>query len=271
MKLKGKYGTREEIPAGYEDLYTEKNGEWEFTGVEGLKTQADVTRVQEALTKERAAHKSTKEAFKALDGLDVAEVVAQLDRIPELEAQVAAGGGADPAKIDALVETRIKARVAPLERERDTLKGQVVELGGKVEQFETQSKTRSVHDAVRAEATKLGIIPSALDDALMLAERALGVSEDGAIVVNAGAGFTEGLDVGTWLTEVREKRAHWWPASEGGGAGGGNATNGGGVNPFTNAGWNMTEQGRIYKENPAKAENMAKSAGTTVGGQRPAK
>lgn len=271
MVLKALYASKEEIPAGYEDLYTEKNGKWEFSGVEGLKTQADVTRVQESLTKERAAHKATKEAFKGLDGLDVTEVLAKLDRVEELEAQVATGNGADPAKIDALVETRIKSRLAPVERERDQLKGQVVELGGKVEQFETQSKTRSVHDAVRTEATKLGIIPSALDDALMLAERALGVSEEGTVVVKENSGFTEGLDVGTWLTEVREKRAHWWPASEGGGAHGGNNNNGGGVNPFSNAGWNMTEQGRIYKENPAKAENMAKSAGTTVGGQRPAK
>jgi hypothetical protein len=31
----------------------------------------------------------------------------------------------------------------------------------------------------------------------------------------------------------------------------------------------MTEQGRMIKENRAKAEQMAKSAGTTIGGGRP--
>lgn len=269
--LKALYATKEEIPAGYEDLYTEKNGKWELTEVEGIKTQADVTRVQDSLTKERAAHKTTKEAFKALDGKDIPEMLARLDRVDELEALVASGNGSDPAKVDAIVETRIKSRLAPLERERDGLKTQVAELGGQVVQYEGKERTRSVHDAVRAEATKLGIIPSALEDALMLAERALVVSEDGAVVVNANTGFTEGLDVGTWLTEVREKRSHWWPASEGGGANGGNPNGNGGVNPFSADGWNMTEQGRVYKENPTKATNLAKSAGTTVGGPRPTK
>jgi hypothetical protein len=32
----------------------------------------------------------------------------------------------------------------------------------------------------------------------------------------------------------------------------------------------MTEQGRIYRENPERAQQLAVSAGTTIGGPRPA-
>lgn len=267
--LKAVYKTKDDIPAGYEDLYTEKNGQWELTGIEGIKTQADVSRVQDSLSKERAAHKATKEAFKALDGMDLEEVISKLDRFEELEAAAAAGNG--NKDIDAQVEARIKSRLAPLERERDNLKKENTDLNGRVQQFETEGRTRTIHDEVRAQAAKLNVLPGALDDALMLAERALVVSEDGQVVVREGAkGFTEAVDVGTWLTEVRETRPHWWPASEGGGAGGGNQ-NSTGANPWSKAGWNLTQQGKILTESRAKAENMAKSAGTSIGGPRPEK
>lgn len=266
--LKALYKTKEEIPAGYEDLYTEKNGQWELTGVEGIKTQADVTRVQESLSKERAAHKATKEAFKALDGMDLEDVIGKLDRFDELEALAAGKGDKD---IEARVEAGIKSRLAPVERERDNLKKEHAELTTRVGEFEAQGRTRSIHDNVREAATKLNILPGALEDALLLADRSLVVNDNGDVVVREGVnGFTELVDVGTWLTEVREKRAHWWPASEGGGAGGGNAGSTG-LNPWTKAGWNMTKQGEMLKANRGKAENLARAAGTSIGGPRPEK
>lgn len=39
---------------------------------------------------------------------------------------------------------------------------------------------------------------------------------------------------------------------------------GGSVNPFAKDTWNLTEQGRLYKENPAQAREMAAAAGTTI-------
>jgi hypothetical protein len=268
MKLKHKYGKQEDIPAGFESLFEEKNGEWVLTGIEGVKTQEDVDRLQRSLTAERSAHKATKDAFKALDGMDLEEVVSKLDRFDELEAAAAGNGNKD---VDARVEAALKSRIAPIERERDNLKKERDELSGKVQTFEAENRTRSIHDTVREQAAKLNILPGALDDALMLADRALVVNEHGEVVVREGAkGFTEGVDAGTWLTEVRETKTHWWPASEGGGAGGGNQ-NGTGTNPWSKAGWNMTEQGKILTANRAKAENMAKSAGTTIGGPRPEK
>ena len=49
--LKTIYDNEADIPEGFAALYTEKNGKWELTGVQGVKTQLDVDRVQEALRK----------------------------------------------------------------------------------------------------------------------------------------------------------------------------------------------------------------------------
>ena len=265
MPIEVTYATQEEIPAGFESLYTEKGGKWELTEVKGIKTEADVTRVQTALSKERADHKKAKEALSAFGDLKPDEVLVKLDRINELEELVK--GKPDDTKINEMVETRIKARIAPLEREKANLAKQVTELTGEIELFKVEGTKRTISETVRAAASKAKLLPEAIDDALMFAERVFTVDESGAIVVKEGVGFTVGINPEVWLTELQPKRPHWWGSSIGGG--GKPGTGGGGVNPFTHENWNMTEQGRMIKENRAKAEQMAKSAGTTIGGGRP--
>ena len=41
MPLKVIHDTLEDIPEAYRELYSEKNGKWELTGIVGLVTQAD--------------------------------------------------------------------------------------------------------------------------------------------------------------------------------------------------------------------------------------
>ena len=68
---------------------------------------------------------------------------------------------------------------------------------------------------------------------------------------------------------MQEKRPHWWPVASGGGGTGSGAGGGFTDNPFSHAHWNMTKQGEAQRSDPARAERMAKAAGTTVGGTRP--
>ena len=50
MALQAVYDTLEEIPEEYyRDLYEEKAGKHELTGVSGFKSQADIDRLQSAL------------------------------------------------------------------------------------------------------------------------------------------------------------------------------------------------------------------------------
>ena len=74
-----------------------------------------------------------------------------------------------------------------------------------------------------------------------------------------------------WLSDLQTKKPHWWGETVGGGAAGSNSGFSGINNPWTADNWNMTEQGKLYAKNPAKAEQMAKAAGSSVGASKPTK
>lgn len=268
MPIKAVYDSEADIPAAHRELFSEKNGKWELTGVEGVKTQADVERLQTALNNERTEHKSTREKLNPWNtfGMKPEEIQAKLDRVEELELLTK---DKDPAKIDELVEVRIKSRIAPIERERDQLKTQLSEKDGLINQFQTERKQRTIHDAVRNAGKKVGLLPSAIEDALLYGERVLDVTEDGKVVTRDGVGVTPGLDPDVWLGDLKQNRPHWWGETAGGGGRGG----GGGTrypnNPWSAEHWNLTEQGKAIRQDRAKAEQMAKSVGSHIGATKP--
>lgn len=269
MVLKAIVKDINDVDEKYRDLYTQKGDQYELTAIEGVRTQGDVDRLQTALKKERDDHKAVKDRLALLGDRKIEDVVATLDRLPELEA--AAAGKIDDNKLNEIVETRIKSRVAPIERENSRLKTDLAERDTKIQGYEGKEKTRLIHDSVREAISKnTGFQPSAVEDALVFAERMLEINEDGRVVTRDGVGVTPGIDSTVWLTEMQSKKAHWWGPSMGGGSQGGKSSHGV-KNPWTHGDWNMTEQGRIYKESPDRAHQLAKSAGTTVGGTRPDK
>jgi hypothetical protein len=208
--------------------------------------------------------------IKAFEGMNAEEVRAKLDRITELEA--AAGGKLDDKAIDNIVETRIKTRTGPLERMIQSLTQERDGYKSQVDTYTAKEKTRMVSDEVRQAAVKLKMEPTAVEDAILLAERVMEVGEDGAVTVKDKVGYTPGVDVVTWLGDMQAKRPHWWGPSAGGGAGGnrgGGAADG--INPWAHDTWNVTQQNKITISDSKKAERMAASAGTTVGGLKPAK
>lgn len=273
MPLKAIHEKVDEIPEAFRPLYTERDGKFELTGIEGTKTQADIDRIQEGLRKEKNDHKETKTRLSAWGELKYDEVLAKLDRYPELEA-LAAKGGVDEKKIDELVETRIRSKLAPVERERDKYKTDLLGATQIVEQMTLKERTRSVHDAVRKAGTAAKIVDTALEDVLMLSERIFEINEKGDVVTKDGVGVTPGIGADVWLTEMQAKRPHWWGPSVGGGAGGGGGSGGGGManNPWSKDAWSLTEQGNVFRsQGAAKAEQLAKLAGSHIGATHPTK
>lgn len=276
MVLKDVHDKQEDIPEAFRELYTEKNGKWECTGIQGMKTQADVDRVQTGLTKEREDHKATKGKLAVWGDMVHDDVVATLDRVPELEA--AAKGKLDEAQIEEIVTRRvdgtIKSKLAPVERELKTVTAERDELKGENVKFLAANVTRTIHKTVRAALVESKVLPDAHEDALLLADRVFEVREDDkAIVTRDQVGVTPGLDPTGWLAEIQPRRRHWWPESVGGGAKGSGGGGGGfgGKNPWSYEGWNMTEQGRFIREHGReRADSMAKAAGTVIGGKKPA-
>ena len=251
----------EGLPEDVAKEYVERDGKFHIQ-VEGMKTQADIDRIQGSLTAARTEASGFKAKLALLGDRKVEDVVTMLDHIPELEA--AAAGKLDEDKLKEMAEARARAIVAPIERERDGLKTKVGELEGTVQTYVTKEKTRTIHDQIKDAAAKAGVVPEAIEDAIILGERVFELEEGtGKAVVKEGAsGHTRGLEVKDWLSDLQTRKPHWFGTSSGGGAGG-NRGGGGGAepNPFTHEHWNMTKQGQLMQSDPSRADRLAKAAG----------
>jgi hypothetical protein len=278
-KLKITYESGDDVPEAFKSLYTEKDGKFHLTGVEGMKTDGDVAKLTGALNKERSDHKKLRDSIRGALGIaqtdplpNFEEIRTKLDSVDELQAQVeAAGDPKNAKKIEELVDAKVKAKLAPVEKELNTAREQLGLKDKTIGELTTEKRTRKVQDTVREHAAKLKLLPEAMDDAFMYAQHLFEEDDSGALVMKEGTGFTQGTDVNFWLTEMQSKKPHWWPASEGGGAGG----KGGGKvdttpNPFSHENWNMTLQGQMINTDRVKAERMAAAAGTKIGGPKPA-
>lgn len=278
MALQAIHEKLEEIPEQYQDLYTEKDGKFELTGIVGVKTQADVDRVKAGIAKERELREETENQLKAWKGLgeDLEEIQAKLDKYPELEA--ASKGKLDEAQIDEIATKRaegiVKSQTAPLERQLKSLNKENEELKTANQGFQRDTQRRTIRDAVGAELIKQKVRPEAHEDAYLLADAHFEIREDdGKPVTKENVGVTPGAGAADWLLELQDKRSHWWPESTGGGARGGAGGGGGaGKNPWSADDWNVTDQGRVLtQEGREKAEKMAKAAGSYLGATKPPK
>lgn len=272
MALKAIVDTLEGLDEHVAGLYTQRGDKFELSveipGIEGIKSFTDFNRLNEALRKERTDHKMIKDRFAPLGERKVEEILSVFDRLPELEAKAA--GALDDTKIETIVTGRLTAKLAPVERELQTTREALAQREADLLAYQQKDVQRTIGDSVRTATSKLKVVDSAVEDVTLLAERVFTIDENGKVVAKDNVGCTPGISPEVWLNEMQNKRPHWWGPSMGGGAGGNNRPGGGFTsNPWSAEGWNMTEQGRIYQENAAKADQLARSAGTTVGGPRP--
>lgn len=282
--LKTIYDTKEEIPEGFESLYTEKGGKWELTGVVGVKTQADIDRVQEALRKEKLDHKAAKDALKPFEGIDPEVVHTQTTELEEVRAQLDAikkDGTIDEAKLEPIINARVKQMVAPVERDKASIQKQldaqkVLTAAKETEAVELRQTivTGEVERAIRDAAIVAKVLPTAVGDVVLRGLRNFERTEDGRIITKDSSGNTPGLTPAEWLKDEMERSPHWWPASVGGGAQGSGPNGKGGYhganNPWSKAGWNVTKQGALVTSlGTTKAGEIAALVGSKLGDTKP--
>lgn len=263
------YDNEGDIPEGYAALYTERDGKWVLTGVKGMKTQGDVDKATQAKQREIDAHKATKarlatftDAFGDLDADGVHELADEVDGLR------AGGKGLKEGspEFEAAVEKAAARKTGPLERQVTTLTRERDEARAEGETAKTELKSTKIRDKVREQLVADKVLDTAQEDALMYAERDFDIDEDGNIVTK-----NTGLTPKDWLADLKAKRPHWWPASEGAGSGGGGRGPGaGGTNPWSKAGWNLTAQGQYIQANGEEAgRRMAEAAGSKLGAVTP--
>lgn len=283
MALEALYRDKDEfesaVEEGFRSLYSERNGQYELTGINGVKTQADIDRISEGLRKERDDHKKTRDElgqFKGVLGswssLKPEEIQQRIDGYEALELAANSAGKTTAEEVTKQVEARLKIHTAPLERQIQDFQTRISESEKTITDYQSRERQRAIHDAVRKAALtpKNGapIIPESIDVALMLAERVFEVTEDGKVLTKDHSGVIPGLEPDMWLQEIQTTYSFLWPPSEGGGAKG---SKGNGINmannPWHKDNFNLTAQGQYIKQHGMeKAEQMAKMAGTTIGG-----
>lgn len=269
MTLKAIFTDKNDIPEALREYYEERNGVFHLAKIEGMKTEADVERVQAVAKKEREERARIEREFKSVLGdRKPDEVLALLDRIPELEA--AAQGALKGADLENAVETRLKTRLAPKEREAAQLAAELLEARTKLQTFEQREQKRIIADKVRAACIKAKVLESAQEDALLRAETAFEINSEGQVTVKDGGGPTAGVPPDVWLAEIAPSRPHWWAPSQGGGASG--SRQGGGIakNPWSKDHWNISEQMQLVREHgQEKAAQYAAAVGSHLGAVRP--
>lgn len=280
--LKTIYEKKEDIPEGYGELFIERNGKFELTGIEGVKTQADVERVSEALRKEKADHKVTKDSLGKFGELDPAKVPAQLEELEEVKAQLATAtkdGKVDEGAVQERIEAAVNRAVGPLQRDKTALEKQllakdkvILEKDAEVGSLQGNIKRSKIEGVLRDNAIASKVLGTAIDDAVMVGITMFEEIE-GRYVTKDGVGVTPGLEPKEWYKDMQERRPHWWPASVGGGSRGGGAPLGRNVdNPWSPAGWNLTKQGAYIRQHgEAKAGEAAASVGSHIGATKPTK
>ena len=270
MPIEIAYDSLDMVPEAHRELYEDRDGKAVLTGVVGMKTQADIDGLRGALEKERNDHRAAAASLKAWGDRKPEEVLAQLDRVKELE--LAAEGNIDEDKMNQILEGRMAQVRGPLERQIEEVSSTNTTLLTENTALKAQIDSRDRNDQLRVLGNEMKIHSTAIADLELAAGMMLERDDQGNWITKSDVpGITPGVDTKQFMREMQKLRPHWWPASEGGGAGGSGGGVGGGTNPWMAKSWNLTEQGQIVREQgSATAERLAKAAGTTVGGLRPA-
>lgn len=258
------YDTLDDVPEAFRPLFdTDDEGKATFAGVNGMKTQQDVSAVQEALRKEKNDHRTVKEqmaAWKAL-GDNPQEIEEKLARMEELE--LASEGKLDEDKIKEIAEARAKQQTGPLNNQIKSLTTERDTLAGEVEQLKASIERRDLYDAIGNVAVEMKAVPTALPDIKIISERYFERDDSGNFITKADMpDVTPGLDVKGFFKEMQRQRPHWFPATEGGGSKGGGFAGDSSDNPWSSKGWSLTGQGQFVKEHGVEmATKAAKAAG----------
>ena len=252
MSLKFKYTKREEIPAEQVALYVERDGAFilDADGVVEKSKLEEFRASNVTLLKERD---ELKQRFEGIDPEAVRKLAAEKARLEE-EQRVKEGKFAE---VVAARETALLERVhKPVVAELEATKGQLSSV--------------LIDQAVVTEATKRGLRPTAIPDITARARLTFkllnGVPQafeaDGKIARMGKDGVTP-LNLGSWVDALVSDAPHLFEANAGGGAvgsGSGGAGNRSVKNPFRKESWNLTEQMKLQKTDPALAARLKAAA-----------
>jgi hypothetical protein len=257
MALKFKCKSKDEIPAGLEAHYVERDGAW-VLDAEGA---ADKAKVEEFRATNVTLMKERDELKKRFEGIDPDEV----RRLSEEKQRLEEAQQLKAGETEKVIEVRVKAargelekQVAALTAERDALNGRLV--------------TIQIDQGVVATATKRGLRATAIPDITSRARsvfRLVGgvptAFEADGQTVRVGKDGASAMNLEEWIETQVSEAPHLFESNAGSGAAGnGSGGVGGGNrsvrNPFRKESWNLTEQMKLQRTDPQLAARLKAAA-----------
>jgi len=272
MTLEAMLDDKAKIPEGFGDHYKEVDGKFVLQ-VGGMKTQEDFDNYAEAL-KKRYADAAADVSRKTGAGVTRDELMATVEEALKKAGVVTTKPN---GKGDQDQGGDVSARLHDLERNLASLTEKNEQLQKERDDALGTSRSTTITNALTQAATKAGATPDGVGNLVQLIEDKFEVSQAGDVVtkLEAGKGVTPNQapeDYFASLARVPEFRM-FWPKSAGAGADAGSGGGGSGdlsaANPWSKAGWNVTNQSKQYAADKAEAERLMKAAGVKLGATVP--
>lgn len=269
MTLKVAYDTKEDIPEGYLEAYSQKDGKWTLQA-EGIKTQEDVDRAMDAMRKQKDLRIDAERDLAKFKEVDLEK----WEKVKDLDPDADPGQGLTPEKVREIEET-FRTKYAKKE----------TELQSKIDSAEKKAKDYVKDSWIRKMLSeKFGFeSPRRLNDfirgmgddldpdfrAIRKAIDSLKVAEENGSfkVIGGDIGDSEGAKESLEAIAKSDIAKHYMPAPENSGGGSNNKHREGSdnqVNPYKEDSWNLTNQAKIEKDNPALAKKQAAEAGVEI-------
>ena len=255
MALKFKFKSKDEIPTDQQALYVERDGAF-VLDVDGAveKAKLDEFRANNiALSNQLAEHRKR---FEGIDPEEVRKLAEEKRRLEEAQ-QLKSG------EVEKVVEGRLKTaktewdkQFAAVTSERDSLNARLTAI--------------QIDQGVIGSATKRGLRPTAMPDitarartVFRLVDGAPRAYEGDGQTVRVGKDGITPMTLDEWVDQQVANAPHLFESNAGGGAAGngsGGAGNRSVKNPFRRDSWNLTEQMRLQKSDPALAARLKAAA-----------
>jgi hypothetical protein len=262
IKLKLVYDNETDIPAEAKPLYEQRDGKWLLSLEDSVvpKLRLDEMRnTNTTLKGERDRFKLVSDKLEE-SGISLEDVV----RLKGIEEDLKAEKLFKKGEIDKIVGEKLQATVKTGEKE----KAKLTEL---ITQLTRELEVMRIDEAAVAVALKHGLEDSAVEDVKARA-RATFKLVDGKPKALAPDGFEiqgddgHGLSFEGWVQRLKPNAPHLFKRSTGGGGAPGKGSSRTPIDESKNpwkpgADFNLTDQGRIYKESPEKAQRLMAAAG----------
>lgn len=201
MIVKSSYDSVEDVPQEFKDSFSEVDGKYVFNGQIDVKTQADVDKVLGAKQHIDKELSEVKEKLKA----ESQKALEATSKIEVLELQIK--DGADPAKLQELVDTKVKVATEELTK-------QLAEANEKNSEF--QNKIFSGEKAEFVNGIIGNFSDTVKDDAKFILNQIFERQADNTYLTKEGLGLEAGLNAEQATAKLLETRTHWQKQNTGG-------------------------------------------------------